>query len=102
MANKLHFVLENSTYLTSKFYFLKLFQHYFFNTSVQANLQEGDRELHSTFVGSGKDKLDLVHDLGIADMTATFVKYLVANISTAVPLPGKFLLSRDFKISAYT
>ena len=43
-------LLENSTYLTSKFYFPELFQQ----VSVQANLQEGE----SNFVGSGKDKLE--------------------------------------------
>ena len=45
--------------------------------------------------GQGKT-FDLVDsNLEIADVTPTFglfVKYLVANISTAVPLPGKFLL----------
>ena len=43
--------------------------------------QVPDIELHSTFMGSGK-----------TITFGSFGKYLVANISTAVPLPGKFLL----------
>ena len=61
-----------------------------FSTLRSKPTSKRERELHSTFfVGSGKDKLDLVDsDLGIAPHLV--VLYLVANVSTAVPLPGKF------------
>ena len=66
----------------------------FFNTSVVDKLHT-TRELHSTFVGSIKDKLDLVDsNLKITDVTTVFgpfVKFLVENISP-IPPTGSCML----------
>jgi hypothetical protein len=66
--------------------------HSFFNNVVAPNIQEDGKDIVTTYVGRGKDCLDIVDsDLGVSDVVklfGPFVKYLVENMDQATSTSG--------------